>query len=143
MLPAPAQGAMAIQCRADDRDLILRLSVLDHAPTRQAVDAERAMLHELGGGCSVPVGGLAQVHGASIDLAAAAFSLQSLPPARARQIGSNAEEVGKRAAAELIAHGARPILEEFQKYIAPVDSNADGENARIPAQGRPIMAGEQ
>ena len=59
MLPAPAQGAMAIQCRAADRDLLLRLSALNHEPTRRAVDAERAMLHALGGGCSVPVGALA------------------------------------------------------------------------------------
>ncbi len=61
MLPAPAQGAMAIQCRAADRDLILRLSALNHEPTRRAVDAERAMLHALGGGCSVPIGALAHV----------------------------------------------------------------------------------
>jgi hydroxymethylbilane synthase len=126
MLPAPAQGAMAIQCRADDRDLILRLSVLNHAPTRQAVDAERAMLHELGGGCSVPVGGLAHIDGTAIHLTAAAFSLQSLPAARAKQVGADPEEVGKRAAAELIAHGAGPILAEFQKQIQS-----------------PILAGEQ
>src|SRR6185436_11291995 len=117
MLPAPAQGAMAIQCRADDRDLIWRLSVLNHMPTRQAVDAERAMLHELGGGCSVPVGGLAHVDSIGIHLTAAAFSLQSLPPARSKQVGANPENVGKHAAAELMAHGAGAILEEFQKHI--------------------------
>ena len=127
MLPAPAQGAMAIQCRAGDRDLILRLSTLNHAPTRQAVDAERAMLHELGGGCSVPVGAVARVDAAGIHLTGAAFSLQSLPPARARQIGSDPEEVGKLAAAELMARGAGPILEEFQKHI--------GQS--------PLLAGEQ
>ena len=44
-----------------DRELMLRLSVLNHAPTRSAVDTERAMLHALGGGCSVPVGALARV----------------------------------------------------------------------------------
>lgn len=127
MLPAPAQGAMAIQCRANNRDLILRLSVLNHAPTRQAVDAERAMLHELGGGCSVPVGGLAHVDAAGIHLTAVAFSLQALPPARAKQIGSNPEQVGKHAAAELLSRGARQILEEFQKQI----------------ESAPVMAGEQ
>jgi len=120
MLPAPAQGAMAIQCRADDRDLILRLSVLNHMPTRQAVDAERAMLHELGGGCSVPVGGLAYVDAIGIHLTSAAFSLQALPPARSKQVGSIPENVGKYAAAELMAHGAGAILEEFQKQITPI-----------------------
>ena len=126
MLPAPAQGAMAIQCRSEDRELMLRLSVLDHEPTRRAVDAERAMLHELGGGCSVPVGGAATVDATGIQLIAAAFSLGSLPPARARQAGSRPDEVGKRAAAELVARGAGAILEEFQKHIES-----------------PIMAGEQ
>jgi hydroxymethylbilane synthase len=117
MLPAPAQGALAVQCRAADRDLMLRLSALSHAPTRLAVDAERAMLHELGGGCSVPVGGLATVSAGAIRLTSAAFSLQSLAAARSTQVGSNPEEVGKRAAEELIARGAASILVEFQKYI--------------------------
>jgi hydroxymethylbilane synthase len=117
MLPAPAQGALAIQCRADDRDLMLRLSVLNHTPTHRAVDAERAMLHELGGGCSVPVGAIAFRDDAGIHLTAAAFSLHSLPPARAQHTGWDPEEVGKRAAAELIARGADAILAEFQKHI--------------------------
>jgi hydroxymethylbilane synthase len=136
MLPAPAQGALAIQCRADDRDLILRLSVLNHAPTRRAVDAERAMLHELGGGCSVPVGAIAVVDDDGITLTGGAFSLQALPPARANYTGFDPHEVGKRAAAQLIAHGAGAILAEFQKGIEPFDSNANGEAARILAQGR-------
>ena len=120
MLPAPAQGAMAIQCRAGDRDLILRLSVLNDAPTRHAVDAERAMLHALGGGCSVPVGGLAFVDQSGVHLTAGAFSLQSLPPVRAQHRGSDPEDVGKRAAATLMAGGANAILEEFQRHVSPI-----------------------
>ena len=61
MLPAPAQGALAVQCREADRELRALLAALDHAPTRRAVDAERAVLHALGGGCSVPVGAAATV----------------------------------------------------------------------------------
>jgi hydroxymethylbilane synthase len=117
MLPAPAQGALAIQCRADDRDLLLRLSVLNHAPTRRAVDAERAMLHALGGGCSVPVGGIATVDDGGIHLTSAAFSLQSVPAVRSSQSGSYPEEVGKRAADELMARGADAILAEFQMSV--------------------------
>jgi len=113
MLPAPAQGALAIQCRASDRDLARRLSALNHHATRQAVDAERAMLHELGGGCSVPVGGVAVADGSDIRLIAGAFSLRGLPAAHARQSGSDPLEVGRRAAAELMSNGAAPILEEF------------------------------
>lgn len=114
MLPAPAQGALAIQCRAADRDLRLRLSVLNHAPTRRAVDAERAMLHALGGGCSVPVGGLALVDGEGIHLTSGAFSLAANPPVRAMQSGIDPLEVGKRAADELVSRGADAILAEFR-----------------------------
>lgn len=116
MLPAPAQGAMAIQCRADARDLILRLSVLNHTPTHRAVDAERAMLHELGGGCSVPVGAIAFRDDAGIHLTGAAFSLQDLPAVRASYSGFDPTEVGKRTATALLANGAGRILEEFQKH---------------------------
>lgn len=115
MLPAPAQGAMAIQCRAADRDLVLRLSVLNHAPTRRAVDAERAMLHALGGGCSVPVGALAHVDGEGIHLTSGAFSLAANPAVRATQFGTDPFEVGKRAADELVTRGAGAILAEFDR----------------------------
>jgi len=114
MLPAPAQGAMAIQCRAGDRDLILRLSALNHGPTHRAVDAERAMLHALGGGCSVPVGGLATASDAGIHLTAGVFSLGGNPPVRTKEIGAYPEEVGKRAAQDLMARGADVILAEFR-----------------------------
>ena len=119
MLPAPAQGAMAIQCRAADRDLILRLSALDHAPTRLAVEAERAMLHALGGGCSVPVGALARIEGASLQLIGAAFSLASLPPVRTTQTGTEANAIGRQAADDLLARGAGAILAEFHKHAPP------------------------
>jgi hydroxymethylbilane synthase len=127
MLPAPAQGAMAIQCREADRDLILRLSALNHEPTRRAVDAERAMLHELGGGCSVPVGAVARADANGILLIGGAFSLQSLPPARASQSGSNPEEVGRQAAAELMTRGAAAILQEFEKLIIQSPALAGGQ----------------
>jgi hydroxymethylbilane synthase len=117
MLPAPAQGAMAIQCRAEDRDLIFRLSALNHEPTRRAVDAERAMLHALGGGCSVPIGALAHVDDAGIHLTSGAFSLAANPPVRAQQVGVDPAEVGKRAADDLVARGAGAILAEFHKQV--------------------------
>jgi hydroxymethylbilane synthase len=62
MLPAPAQGALAVECRADDRELRSVLArVLDDAHTRAAVTAERAVLATLEAGCSAPVGALADV----------------------------------------------------------------------------------
>jgi hydroxymethylbilane synthase len=58
MLPAPGQGALAIQCRADDDDLLELLAAIDHGETRAEVTAERALLQGLGGGCSAPIGAL-------------------------------------------------------------------------------------
>ncbi|HYE87841.1 MAG TPA: hydroxymethylbilane synthase [Vicinamibacterales bacterium] len=127
VLPAPAQGALAIQCRAGDRDLLLRLSVLDHAPTRRAVDAERAMLHELGGGCSVPVGAIAMSDSTGVMLMGGAFSVETLSAVRTRQSGTDPHEVGRQAAADLIANGAAAILQEFNKHVEP----------------RPALTGEQ
>ena len=122
MLPAPAQGALAIQCRSADRDLLHRLSALNHEPTRRAVDAERAMLHALGGGCSVPVGAVAVADRDQLHLIGGAFSLAALPPARAQQSGADPLDVGKRAAEALMSAGADAILAEFAKGIAVVDS---------------------
>lgn len=61
MLPAPGQGALAVQCRADDRATMARLAPIHHAPTASAVGAERAFLQALGGGCAVPVAAHAQL----------------------------------------------------------------------------------
>jgi hydroxymethylbilane synthase len=68
MLPAPGQGALALQVRADDES---RLAPLDHEPTRVAVLAERALLRALGGGCLAPLGALAEVADGQLRLRAA------------------------------------------------------------------------
>jgi hydroxymethylbilane synthase len=68
MLPAPGQGALALQVRADDVPLV---APLDHGPTRLAVQAERALLRALGGGCLAPLGALAEVVGSQLRLRAA------------------------------------------------------------------------
>lgn len=58
MLPAPGQGALGVQCRADDADALILLGRLDHADTRAEVTAERLLLGGLGGGCQAPMGAL-------------------------------------------------------------------------------------
>lgn len=68
MLPAPGQGALALQVRAEDVSLV---APLDHRPTRLAVQAERSLLRALGGGCLAPLGALAEVAGGQIRLRAA------------------------------------------------------------------------
>ena len=61
MLPAPGQGALAVECRSGDADLVAALAQLDDTATRAAVTAERAVLSTLEAGCSAPLGALAEV----------------------------------------------------------------------------------
>ncbi|MBU9766735.1 hydroxymethylbilane synthase [Mycobacterium sp. TNTM28] len=123
MLPAPAQGALAVECRAEDTELISVLSELDDADTRAAVTAERILLAELEAGCSAPVGAIAEVV-ESIDedgnvfeelsLRGCVATLDGSDMIRASGIGTpeRAEELGLSVAAELFELGARELLVE-------------------------------
>jgi hydroxymethylbilane synthase len=71
VLPAPAQGALAVQVRADDGPLRTALARVDHRPTRIAVEAERMLLRRIGGGCLAPLGALGEVTGDILRLRAA------------------------------------------------------------------------
>ena len=73
-LPAPSQGAIGIECRADDRRVRELLAAIEHEPTRAEVAAERGLLEGLGGSCHSPVGMLARAQGEAICLTAALFS---------------------------------------------------------------------
>ncbi len=77
--PAPAQGALAVQCRADDARLRDTLAVLDHAPTRCCVEAEREVLERTGGGCRAPLGALGTVLEGRIELLAGAVVRAARP----------------------------------------------------------------
>lgn len=68
-LPAPAQGALALECRADDEETLRLLARIDDPATRVGVTAERAFLAEVGGGCLAPVGALATTGGGVVELA--------------------------------------------------------------------------
>lgn len=123
MLPAPAQGALALECRAGDTELISVLSELDDADTRAAVTAERTLLAELEAGCSAPVGAIAEVV-ESIDedgnvfeelsLRGCVATLDGSDMIRASGIGTpdRAAELGVSVAAELFELGARELLVE-------------------------------
>ncbi|HEX7172668.1 MAG TPA: hydroxymethylbilane synthase, partial [Candidatus Limnocylindria bacterium] len=71
MLPAPAQGALALQVRADDSALRSLLAGIEHFPTRIAVEAERRLLRRIGGGCLAPLGALGEVADDELRLRAA------------------------------------------------------------------------
>ena len=121
MLPAPAQGALAVECRAGNTRLVALLAELDDADTRASVTAERALLAELEAGCSAPVGAIAEVV-ESIDeeghvfeelsLRGCVAALDGSDVIRASGIGSpdRARELGLSVAAELFELGARELM---------------------------------
>ena len=116
MLPAPAQGALAIECRADDAELIALLALLDDPGTRLCVDAERGMLAALEAGCSAPVGALATVaegdDGDEVYLRGLVAAVDGTDAVRLSATGrtSEAAEVGRRLAAELLDLGAADLM---------------------------------
>ena len=116
VLPAPAQGALAIECRADDRELAAQLGALDDDDTRTAVVAERALLAALEAGCTAPVGALAQVaegdDGLEIYLRGLVAAVDGSDAVRLSATGptSEAAEVGRRLAAELLDLGASSLM---------------------------------
>ncbi len=119
VLPAPGQGALAVECRAEDTELaaVVR-QALDDPDTRAAVTAERTLLAELRAGCSAPVGALAEVamgdHNEEIWLRAVVASVDGGRQVRSSANGSVGEAVriGRDLAAELIAGGAEALLRE-------------------------------
>ncbi len=111
MLPAPGQGALAVECREGD-PLADQLAVLDDPFARAAVTAERALLNELEGGCSAPIGALAEVvegeDGEELWMRAVALSTDGTLVVRRSITGrpDQAEAVGRTLATEMIEDGA-------------------------------------
>lgn len=115
VLPAPAQGALAVQCRREDRDLVAKLNALDDAATRGAVDAERTLLHALRGGCLVPVGAWARDVDGEYLLSAGVFGLDPARAVRVEVRGQDPFTLGERAASLLLEQGAGEILAAFNR----------------------------
>ncbi|MFC7403590.1 hydroxymethylbilane synthase [Georgenia alba] len=138
MLPAPGQGALAVECRTEDLDGPLGESVrrIDHVPTRLAVLAERAVLRTLEAGCTAPVGAYATLHDgepARLELRAGVFApdggealvrtastavpteadvaalAEETPDALDEQVWNHAVQLGERVAEEMLAEGAAKV----------------------------------
>ena len=112
LVPQVAQGALAIECRDDDADVLAALRAIEHAPSRQAVDAERAFLAELGGGCDLPVGAYAEVaENGSITLRGLIASYDGRVVLRDRATGTDSSALGRELATALLdGAGARALL---------------------------------
>jgi hydroxymethylbilane synthase len=114
LLPQAAQGALGVECRADDAATLDRLAEIDDADAHRAVRAERAFLAELGGGCNLPCGALAVAEAETDELVLDALlaTLDGSIVLRTRVMGSDSAEVGERAARDLLdAKGGRDLLD--------------------------------
>ncbi|HEV7654290.1 MAG TPA: hydroxymethylbilane synthase [Mycobacteriales bacterium] len=116
VLPAPAQGALAIECRASDDELVATLAALDHADSRSAVLAERGLLAALEAGCTAPVGGLAVIaegdDGPELFLRGSVTAADGSDAVRLSATGpvTEADAIGRRLAADLLADGADELF---------------------------------
>jgi hydroxymethylbilane synthase len=113
-LPAPAQAAIAIECRAQDRETGARLAAIDHAPSRAEVMAERALLAALGGSCHSPIALLCDLDGAALAMRAAIYT-----PDGAEKVAGEARfapgdaEGPARLAAELLGRASAALRAHF------------------------------
>ena len=135
MLPAPGQGALAVECRADNTELVELLAQVDHAPTRAAVTAERSLLAALEAGCSAPVGAYAvlsarergkqserrlHLQGVVLGLPAGSFQPTALDSAavsgrmvireRGEADTADAARLGRELAGRMLALGAADLM---------------------------------
>jgi hydroxymethylbilane synthase len=138
MLPAPGQGALAVETREGD-DLTGEVSVIDDPHTRAAVIAERAVLATLEGGCAAPIGVLAEIvegeTGEELWVRAAALSLDGALAVRMSATGDPADAtgVGDRLAEQMLDEGAGQLTETPE---APIAQETQATPAAQTAQPR-------
>ena len=117
MLPAPAQGAVVVVCRAGDQKILEACTPLHHAPTALCTGIERSFLRALMGGCTTPISALATWHAGRISFQGNVLSAEGRQRAEVVYDVPDHEAVnlGERAAKEVLAAGGREILEAFQR----------------------------
>lgn len=122
-VPAPGQGAVAIEVRSDDRRIRQIVGRTNDEPTAAAIAAERALVAALGGGCQTPVGAVALPADDDLEMHAIVVSLDGERAVRRTERGPRHRpiELGERLARRLIEEGAREILAEAQRAQAAVE----------------------
>jgi hydroxymethylbilane synthase len=110
MLPAPGQGALAVQCRADDTETLELLAAIHDPSTAAAVGAERAFLSGLGGGCSLPIAAFAEKNNGQIILTGAVISADGKQSIRLSAADKEPVKLGERLAQLVIERGAVELL---------------------------------
>lgn len=119
-LHAVGQGALGIECRAGDNDILDLLKSLEHTSTAQRCYAERAFLRELEGGCQVPIGVNTKIEGEQLTLTGIVASLDGQKLVKDVVTGgvNHAEQIGTELAQKLRKQGAQEILD---KILAEID----------------------
>lgn len=134
MLPAPGQGAIAVEARAEDEDLLALVGGIDHQPTRAAVEAERAFVARLGSGCRAPAAALARCEDEELILDGLVASIDGRVAIRYAQRGPmlQAEDLGAAVAEYLLAHGGAALDD-----ISAVGAAPPGSQHAAPGLNRP------
>lgn len=115
MLPAVGQGALAIECRSDDTEMLAMLEPINHMPTRYAVEGERSFLRQLQGGCQVPMGVYGTIENNQLNLKALIASLDGKKVYEGSMTGPQvkADMLGRNLAKALYEEGGKAIIEEL------------------------------
>ncbi|PTM58241.1 hydroxymethylbilane synthase [Desmospora activa] len=119
MLPAVGQGALAVQCRADDHEVLQWLETIHDAETERTVTAERSFLHAFDGGCHLPIAGYAVTTEEGIRLRGMVAHPSGAPVISGEESGNDPVQVGGALARRLQAEGAETLLQEIRKGIQP------------------------
>ena len=110
MVPSPGQGALAVECRADDAELTGLLATIDHRQSRAAVTAERGLLAALEAGCSAPVGAYAALSGTQLRLDAVVLGEKMIVREHGEADATDAARLGRELAARMLALGAADLV---------------------------------
>lgn len=120
MLPAPAQGAMLVVAREDDRDALETARALHDPESARCVAAERSFLRELEGGCTAPIGALAQPQGAGLRFQGGLFALDGSQACRIEKTyeGADPASFGRDCAREILAGDGAFLMAEIRKSLS-------------------------
>lgn len=117
-VPAVGQGALAIECRSDDKELLELLHMLNDEETSLAVQAERVFLKRMEGGCQVPIAGYAHVvENKRVQLTALVASPDGQQIYQETLAGTDPVEIGEEAARRLTANGAKELIERVKEEL--------------------------
>ncbi|HSM59051.1 MAG TPA: hydroxymethylbilane synthase [Candidatus Sulfomarinibacteraceae bacterium] len=132
MLPAPGQGALAVQCRADDAETLHLLEAIEDPDTRASTVAERHFLQTLGGGCSAPIAAFARPNGdGRLEMTALIAAPDGGQLIRVQGQGDDARQLGESLAQQALQQGAQGILDEVAAKSGVIQQSRPLQGLRV------------